>query len=542
MSIRAAARLAACLAILVGLVLPLAAAASGQGDDRRAKLEATLDAAQRHQAAGELERALQLYVEATRIAPKSAPIHARVGYILGLLERTDDALAAYDRAVRLDRKDPLHRFNRAVLRRGAGDLEGALRDLDRVIGSRAKLPSARIQRAMVRRALLDPGGAADDLDRWVASRAGAFDPYGASEQIPLLRRVAAGLDRLGGASKEPADRVKAAREVLATVARDGESAVPVDRRLAALYVLLHAGEPADATIALQRARSSDRLEADYARRVAYAQTPPGTETFHEARSPDGRIRVQSQVGAAFAAATALDVADFVAAATGLIAEKGEAREVQLDVVIYRDRAAYRLHAVSFDYAEFRAYYDSLAERVETYRGDDEVDAWRLSLFHESAHAVVFTHRGRLPRWLSEGVAEWLAPFAPHEATPSSNRAHRPRVIALAQARERGRRIPTAGEVIAEAKDADFAPILGPNRLAYARAWSIVATLAHAHGTAAVRAVLAEAGTDGRVYPDLDEDELPPIRHDEAAAAFLARWAGDADALQRDVDGYVESLR
>jgi tetratricopeptide (TPR) repeat protein len=94
---------------------------------------------------GRLDAAIEAYSEAASIASDRALPHAAIGAILVRMSRTDDAVAAYDRALELAPRDEAALRGRADLLAGAGKRVEAAETLDRlaaVLDAAGRLPDA----------------------------------------------------------------------------------------------------------------------------------------------------------------------------------------------------------------------------------------------------------------------------------------------------------------------------------------------------------------------------------------------------------------
>lgn len=80
--------------------------------------------------AGQLERALEVFNCLAAVNPRDADAHAAIGSTLEAMERPDDAIAAFTRALELEPRHLVALTGRGELRRAQGDAEG-LRDLRR---------------------------------------------------------------------------------------------------------------------------------------------------------------------------------------------------------------------------------------------------------------------------------------------------------------------------------------------------------------------------------------------------------------------------
>jgi tetratricopeptide (TPR) repeat protein len=94
---------------------------------------------------GRLDAAIDAYSEAASIASDRALPHAAIGAILVRMGRSDDALAAFDRALELAPRDEAALRGRAELLAGAGKRVEAAETLDRlaaVLDAAGRLPDA----------------------------------------------------------------------------------------------------------------------------------------------------------------------------------------------------------------------------------------------------------------------------------------------------------------------------------------------------------------------------------------------------------------
>lgn len=99
-------------------------------------LAARLDLGQRYLERGDAEGAVEQYLEALRIDPRSAEAHAQLGFVLHAAGRPEEGLQAVDRALEIDPRYPLALYYRGLIllegldrpRQAADALEGYLRE------------------------------------------------------------------------------------------------------------------------------------------------------------------------------------------------------------------------------------------------------------------------------------------------------------------------------------------------------------------------------------------------------------------------------
>jgi Flp pilus assembly protein TadD len=97
---------------------------------------------------GDHDGAAVVFSGLVQLAPTEAAHHAALGSVLQEQGKTDEALAAYDAAIRLESKSPLARVNRGELRCKRGDLKG-IEDLK--IAASVKSPVQARAQALLRR-------------------------------------------------------------------------------------------------------------------------------------------------------------------------------------------------------------------------------------------------------------------------------------------------------------------------------------------------------------------------------------------------------
>ncbi len=156
---------------------------------------------------GEIDRALPLAEEATRLDPSNFWAWFTLGVCHDRRERPAQALACFQTCVALRPDDPHAWFNRGVCHLRAGRPGPALADLDRAVELKPGWHEPYLNRALARRDLGDPRGAADDLSR-------ALERGATETRVYLLRSEAlaragdveaARKDREAGLAKVPAD-------------------------------------------------------------------------------------------------------------------------------------------------------------------------------------------------------------------------------------------------------------------------------------------------------------------------------------------------
>ena len=96
----------------------------------------------------DLPAARAAYEDAVRQNPKLAAAHDRLGFVLGRLGRTADALAAFERAVQLQPDLFDAQYHLGATRWWTSDLDGALTALETAVRLRPAHPEARYYLAL----------------------------------------------------------------------------------------------------------------------------------------------------------------------------------------------------------------------------------------------------------------------------------------------------------------------------------------------------------------------------------------------------------
>jgi tetratricopeptide (TPR) repeat protein len=142
---------------------------------------------------GELERAVSLLEEGVALAPSAWGLHQLRGNLLDQLKKHDDALAAFDTALKCEGAWLSSiRYNRAVARLAWGDIGGALEDAEFVITDSSTPPFYLNAMRVALEALARLGRTADGvtLVRHVMTRAdgeGAHGPLSGLLALALAR-------------------------------------------------------------------------------------------------------------------------------------------------------------------------------------------------------------------------------------------------------------------------------------------------------------------------------------------------------------------
>lgn len=128
-------------------------------------VEARIEEARRHLAAGKAEEAIQAFREAARIDPRSAVAHNALGSLLNRNGFYPEALAHAEAAVALEPGNARFRYNRGVVLAEHGRFAEAIADFDIAVGAHPDLAYAWLERGAARLALGQAAAARQDWER-----------------------------------------------------------------------------------------------------------------------------------------------------------------------------------------------------------------------------------------------------------------------------------------------------------------------------------------------------------------------------------------
>ncbi|SDL32565.1 Tetratricopeptide repeat-containing protein [Catalinimonas alkaloidigena] len=126
--------------------------------------ETLLQRGMQHQADGDFQAALAAYDQALRLNPRSVDLHMQRAFTLEKLERSDEALRAYERALALQAKPEAY-LNRGNIYFRQKDYTAALREYDRALNMDPLNPKAFYNRGLTRHYLRRNQEACEDLLR-----------------------------------------------------------------------------------------------------------------------------------------------------------------------------------------------------------------------------------------------------------------------------------------------------------------------------------------------------------------------------------------
>ena len=133
---------------------------------------------------GDHEAAMSAYRAAIAMDPDFAPAHVNLANELVVAGRPADAMTGYGHAIRLDPSQAMPWYNRGVLKRNTGDLDGALADFMAAVARRPDLVNPLVAAADIHMRRYQPALAIDLLRRAAAQ---------APERVGILLDLAAAL-------------------------------------------------------------------------------------------------------------------------------------------------------------------------------------------------------------------------------------------------------------------------------------------------------------------------------------------------------------